>query len=86
MGTVSQVAVPAGQALAGVLGDLVALPVLFGGAGVIFAVIGCIYAVVPALRAAFDIMELQLAEVYGPAGSATPAGPPGGTAAPPARG
>jgi len=60
MGTVSQVAAPAGQALAGVLGDLIALPLVFGGAGAIFALIGCVYAVVPVLRGAFDIMELQL--------------------------
>jgi hypothetical protein len=59
MGTVSNIAAPAGQALAGVLGGMMPLPVLFGGVGVIFALFGTVYAMVPLLRQAFDLIELE---------------------------
>jgi DHA3 family macrolide efflux protein-like MFS transporter len=57
--TVSNVAAPAGQALAGVLGQMVALPLVFGGAGCIMVAISVGYVLTPKLRGALRLMDLD---------------------------
>lgn len=59
LGTVSQIAAPAGQALAGMLGEVVPLPLLFGGPGLVAAGAAAVYALVPPLRRAFDLDQAE---------------------------
>lgn len=55
--TVSQLATPAGQALAGVLGQVVALPLLYAGSGILTFIVAAFYAIHPTLRAAFQMVD-----------------------------
>jgi len=60
--TVSNVAAPAGQALAGVLGQVIALPLVFGGAGGVMVAISLGYLLTPKLRGAFRLMDSDASE------------------------
>ena len=73
--TISTAAMPAGQALAGVAGGFMALPLLFTISGALSSLIALAYIVVPALRFAFSAMDLDKREE--PAESAVAATAPG---------
>lgn len=60
LGTVSQAVAPLGQALAGIAGHALALPLVFGGVGVVLVGVSAIYAATPALRGAFNLIEADL--------------------------
>ncbi len=60
LGTLSQAISPLGQAVAGVAGQAVALPLIFGGVGVVLVAVAAVYAAVPLLRGAFNMIEADL--------------------------
>ena len=60
LGTIGQVAAPAGQALAGFLGQVVALPVLFGVEGWATTIISVSYCLAPRIREVFDSVEKSI--------------------------
>ncbi len=60
LGTLSQAISPLGQAMAGIAGQVIALPLIFGGVGVVLVGVAAVYAVVPALRGAFNMIEADL--------------------------
>jgi MFS family permease len=62
LGTIGQVAAPAGQALAGFLGQVVALPVLFGAQGWATTVISAGYCLAPRIREVFESVEKSIAQ------------------------
>lgn len=66
--TLSGMAAPAGQALAGVIGQSVPLPILFGGPGYFVAVLSFVYFSLPAVRRAMDsAAEVLSPQTEGPA-------------------
>lgn len=73
LGTMSQAVSPLGQALAGFAGQIMALPVIFGGVGVVLAAVAGVYAAVPVLRGAFNLIEADL-KVIRPAAGPTAGG------------
>lgn len=60
LGTMSQAVSPLGQALSGMAGQVVALPLIFGGVGATWVLIAAVYAAVPVLRSAFNLIEADL--------------------------
>jgi len=73
LGTVSQAIAPLGQALAGIAGHALALPLIFGGVGIVMVFVSAVYAATPKLRGAFNLIESDLLSVRGQAGDG-PAG------------
>lgn len=71
LGTLSQAISPLGQAVAGIAGQVIALPVIFGGVGVVLVGVAAVYSIIPALRGAFNMIEADLRGVG--AGAARPA-------------
>ena len=65
--TLTMMAAPAGQALAGVLGQTMPLPLLFGGPGYITAVLSVVYFAVPAVGRALDSASRVLSAQAEPA-------------------
>lgn len=75
LGTVSQAVAPLGQALAGIAGQALALPLVFGGVGLVLVLVSAIYAAAPKLRGAFNLIESDLLSagdraIGGPEGAA----------------
>lgn len=64
LGTLYNAVSPVGQTVAGFVGRAVELPLVFGSVGVIYMLLALMYATVPRLRGAFDVVGL---------GSAAPA-------------
>ncbi len=60
LGTLSQAVAPLGQTLAGFAGQVLALPLIFGGVGVFLAGVAAVYAATPVLRGAFNLIETDL--------------------------
>lgn len=60
LGTMSQAISPMGQTLAGFAGQVMALPLIFGGVGTVLVAVAGVYALVPALRGAFNMIESDL--------------------------
>jgi len=60
LGTLSQTVSPVGQTIAGFAGQVLALPLIFGGSGAVLLGVAAIYAAVPVLRGAFNLIETDL--------------------------
>lgn len=60
LGTISQAVAPLGQALAGFAGQAIALPLIFGGSGIVLVAVAVTYAATPVLRGAFNLIEADL--------------------------
>ncbi len=60
VGTIGQVAVPVGQALAGLLGETYPLPLVFGCQGAVTALLAGIYLLWPGIRQVFDQAEVPI--------------------------
>jgi DHA3 family macrolide efflux protein-like MFS transporter len=72
LGTLSQAISPLGQTLAGFAGQVLALPLIFGGVGTVLVGVAAVYAAIPRLRGAFNMIESDLMPVAtGPHAAAT---------------
>ncbi|MDP2872090.1 MAG: MFS transporter [Bacillota bacterium] len=63
LGTMSQAVSPLGQTLAGFAGQVLALPLIYGGVGTVLVAVAAVYAAVPVLRGAFNMIESDLSPV-----------------------